>query len=198
MSPYSPFPGHRTFTRRIADFDVERDPTTGHRVPTFSEESIDGTLVEQFGDMPAFAAGVVMTQSAILFTQDTVAKLDQIQDGTKFYEVRQIEEKYDSASVLVYRACHLHRLELHVDDTMPGKKILTISADATNPTWGTTDPVAGAYEEDVDAEVEVEAIPEEGYTFTYWKLDALIVVNNPITIVMNANRTLRPVWSEEE
>ena len=119
MSPYSPLPGHRTFTRRIANFDVERDSVTGHRVPVFTEESIDGTLVEQFGDMPAFAVGVVMTQSAVLFTRDTVAKLDQIQDGTKLYEVRQIEDKYDSAGVLVYRVCHLHRLELYIDEVTP-------------------------------------------------------------------------------
>jgi hypothetical protein len=111
-------PGTRTFTRRIASFDVIRDPISGHRIPTFIEAAIDGTLVEQSGDMPAFAAGLVMTQNAVFFTRDTVTELDQIRDGTKLYEVRQIEEKPDKVGVLVYRACHLHRLELYIDTSI--------------------------------------------------------------------------------
>jgi hypothetical protein len=115
----SPLPGARTFTRRIANFTVTRDSVTGHRVPTFTETSITGTLVEQFGDMPAFAVGVVMTQNAVLFTRDTVNKLDQIEDGSKIFEVKEIEEKKDKDGDLAYRACHLRRLELYIDEESP-------------------------------------------------------------------------------
>jgi len=117
MGTLSPLPGSRTFTRRASAFDVTRDTFTGHYVPTFTESSITGVLQQQNGDMPAFAVGVVMTQSAILYTRDTVVKLDEIKDGTTYYKVQHIEEQYDKADVpnLVYRACHLQLMDIHIN-----------------------------------------------------------------------------------
>jgi len=115
MSPYSPLPGQRTFVRRYPE-SYTRDPTSGHRLPVWTQCNIDGVLSERAGNVPSFSVGVVMTQDAVFYTRDTLDTHDQIIDDDKTFEVLEIGEKRDEAEVLVYRACHLHILKLYKED----------------------------------------------------------------------------------
>jgi len=101
-------------TLRTATWSGTRDTFTGQRVPTFAETTITGTLVERTGEMPNYAAGMLITQNAILFTRDTVHKLDEILADSKYYKVTDIHEEYDKDAALVYRACHLQLMDIHI------------------------------------------------------------------------------------
>lgn len=114
MTTYSPLPGTRNITLRTATWSGTRDSFTGQRVPTFAESTISGVLIERTGDMPAFAAGTLIVQNAVLFTRDTVHKLDEILADSKYYKVQEIHEEYDTDAALVYRACHLQLLDIHI------------------------------------------------------------------------------------
>ena len=106
----------RSITRRVANWNVDRDTTTGWREPEYDEQTINGILVEQSSDLPAFAAGVVMTGDAVLFTLDGVDVMDQIKDDPplKYWEVISIEEyTHPKQGGFAYRVCHLHRLILY-------------------------------------------------------------------------------------
>ena len=62
---------------------------------------------------------------------------------------------------------------------------------------GSTDPSPGSYEYIEDAEVEVSADAEYGYEFDYWLLDGQNAGSqNPITVTMDSDHTLQPVFSE--
>jgi len=68
---------------------------------------------------------------------------------------------------------------------------LTLNAAA----GGTTNPLPGLYETSVGKTRQVTAIPNSGYTFSYWELDgANVGSTNPYTLTMNANHTLAPVF----
>jgi len=56
---------------------------------------------------------------------------------------------------------------------------------------GTTDPSPGAYSYSVGTVVTVNATPYSNYFFFYWLLDGVFNVTNPISVPMNANRSLR-------
>jgi len=105
--------GSRTLTRQIANYHVARNMISGERVPTFADRTVSGVLIEEHGDMPSFTAGIVMTQDALLLTQDGFASGDRVYDNGKRFEVKQIEEKIDSSGKgFLFRAVHLHRLIL--------------------------------------------------------------------------------------
>jgi uncharacterized repeat protein (TIGR02543 family) len=64
-----------------------------------------------------------------------------------------------------------------------------------NPaTGGTTNPPAGTYIVQHDAQVVATANPETGYKFSRWLLDSRTITNNPATILIDKNYTLTPVF----
>jgi hypothetical protein len=94
---------------------MDRHATTGWFNVAWSESTINGVLVEQGGSMPAFAAGVVMRQDAVLICVDGLSQYDQIYDASSatYFEVQQIEKITNPyAGGFAFRVAHLHRLEL--------------------------------------------------------------------------------------
>jgi hypothetical protein len=105
---------YRSFTLRHRTL-MNRHATTGWFNVAWVESTINGVLVEQGGSMPAFAAGVVMRQDAVLIGVDGVTQYDQVYDSQsgKDFEVQQIEEVTNPyAGGFAFRVVHLHRLEL--------------------------------------------------------------------------------------
>jgi hypothetical protein len=104
---------YRSLTRRIANWNVTRDSSTGWRTPTFTDSTIYGQLVEQSGRISAFLSGTAFDQDAVLKTLDGVGILDQVKDGDKYYEVGAIEGHTDGkkAESFAYRIVHLRLLE---------------------------------------------------------------------------------------
>jgi parallel beta-helix repeat protein len=66
----------------------------------------------------------------------------------------------------------------------------------TSTEGGTTDPAPGIYTYVEGTNVQVTAIPDVNYRFAYWELDGSnIVADNPVTVLMNKNRTLHAVFA---
>lgn len=62
---------------------------------------------------------------------------------------------------------------------------------------GATDPPAGfKYPIKAQSTATVTAIPAQGYTFSHWLLDGIVATDNPITITMDTNHTLQPIFVE--
>jgi hypothetical protein len=59
---------------------------------------------------------------------------------------------------------------------------------------GTTDPGSGVYSYPEGSTVIVSAIPEDGYTFDSWDLDAAVITMNPTNLVMDANHSLNALF----
>lgn len=119
QSLYARNGNYRSFTRRVANWNVARDPTTGWRHPTYEDVTINGILVEERGRIVAFPSGVVFTQVARLVTLDGVSVMDQIVDGDVYYRVMSIEEHMDPhtdptvVESFSHRVVRLSRLELY-------------------------------------------------------------------------------------
>jgi hypothetical protein len=68
---------------------------------------------------------------------------------------------------------------------------ITINSDPN----GTTNPTAGTYTENAGATVVVQANANSGYKFDHWIANGVNNTSNPITVVMNADTTLTPVFA---
>lgn len=67
---------------------------------------------------------------------------------------------------------------------------LTLSA----TTGGTTSPAPGNYPLDENTQQQVTAIPDTNYKFNYWELDSTVRTENPITVAMTRDYSLRAVF----
>jgi len=110
----------KSLTRYIANFNVTRDSTTGHRNPTYTDtETIVGVLIERGQSMPSYAAGVSCLLDAVLFTVDPVNPLDKIYDAdiNRYYRVMgKPEEKPNPESMgggFAFRVCQLTVMRFH-------------------------------------------------------------------------------------
>jgi hypothetical protein len=67
----------------------------------------------------------------------------------------------------------------------------------TTTLGGTTNPSPGVYSYSAGQMVQVTAIPNSGYVLNHWELDGTNVSssNNPYTVTMNADHTLKAVFS---
>jgi len=61
----------------------------------------------------------------------------------------------------------------------------------TSTAGGTTNPLPGTHNYSAGSWINVTAIPNTGYSFDKWLFDAQRKTENPITIIMDANHTLR-------
>jgi len=62
---------------------------------------------------------------------------------------------------------------------------------------GTTDPVPGVYSHPCGSSVDITAIPDAGHRFDHWVLDGSPAGSaNPISVLMNDNHDLEPVFAE--
>ena len=102
----------------------------------------------------------------------------------------------------------------HVEDMIPlfqgiidyiytsGLEVITISdvfpivhtLIVTATTGGTTDPAPERHDYEEGTSAVVTAIPDAGYSFSHWELDGTTSTENPVTIVMNMNYSLRAVF----
>jgi len=62
---------------------------------------------------------------------------------------------------------------------------------------GTTIPPPGTYNYQAEFSLNVTAFPNSGYSFDYWLLDGEERKENPITIIMNANHTLKAFFVDD-
>ncbi len=60
---------------------------------------------------------------------------------------------------------------------------------------GETEPPAGTYIIHKNSEVTVKAIPAEGYIFYCWLLNGETPTQNPITVLMDTDKTLTPIFA---
>ncbi len=68
---------------------------------------------------------------------------------------------------------------------------LPVSLSISTGTGGTTNPAPGTYTYDYGEVVTVTASAYSGYTFSYWILDGATKYDNPITVTMNSDHTLK-------
>ena len=61
---------------------------------------------------------------------------------------------------------------------------------------GTTNPVPGRYEYNEGTSAVVTAIPSSGYRFVDWELDGSVRTENPITVLMNTDYSLRAIFEQ--
>jgi len=74
--------------------------------------------------------------------------------------------------------------------------MITYALTITATTGGTTSPVPGTYIYDAGSSVNVTALPSANYFFDHWVLDGSPAgTANPISVLMNNNRTLQAVFS---
>jgi hypothetical protein len=60
---------------------------------------------------------------------------------------------------------------------------------------GTTDPPPGTYTFPAGVRIPVRALPLAGWRFSTW-LGSVVTVENPVPVLMDADRTLTPVFSQ--
>jgi len=68
-----------------------------------------------------------------------------------------------------------------------GSVYLTVLA---NPDLGSTTPPRGVHSYSIGQPATVSALPSTGYEFLWWTLDGEEFIDNPITLLMDANHTL--------
>jgi hypothetical protein len=74
--------------------------------------------------------------------------------------------------------------------------MITYTLTITTTTGGTTSPALGTYTYDAGSSVNVTALPSANYFFDHWVLDGSPAgTANPISVLMNNNRTLQAVFS---
>jgi len=78
--------------------------------------------------------------------------------------------------------------------TNPPPVSLSISASS----GGTTDPASGTYTYDYGSSVAVTAFAYSGYTFSHWLLDGATVYDNPITVTMDSDHTLKAYFNRAD
>ena len=59
---------------------------------------------------------------------------------------------------------------------------------------GTTSPAPGAYNVAENSVIQVTAVPNPNYRFASWNLDGSVSFDNPVTVIMNVDHTLQPVF----
>lgn len=107
-------------------------------------------------------------------------------------EVLKFERKTEDGYALFHSKEGTYKPKLEVEYEAP----LT-SLQINTTIGGTTEPEPGTYEYIIDTSVNVTAIPNLGYSFDYWLLDGEERTENPITVIMYANRTLEAFFVDD-
>ena len=110
-------------TWRVANINVARDTTTGHRIPTYGiTHDIKGVLEARGGSLVALPSGFVQRGDAVIHVFDNVRPLDQIYlpHNQRFYEVSYVDDRYnylaqEDVTNFCYRSCDLHYLPLFIE-----------------------------------------------------------------------------------
>ncbi len=76
------------------------------------------------------------------------------------------------------------------------RQVPTYTLTIADATGGTTSPPAGQHSYIQDTEVFVAAMVSAGYLFDHWTLNGQIISDNPVQLIITANATLTPVFSQ--
>lgn len=76
----------------------------------------------------------------------------------------------------------------------PDKYKLTITA----VTGGSTNPLPGTYDAAVGSTVSITAQAYAGYTFKNWELDGTMRIENPISVLMDRDHTMKPIFEKSK
>lgn len=117
-------PHARTVTWRVANINVDRDATTGHRTPTYTlTHSIKGVFEERGGDLLPLPSGYVQRGDAVFRCFDNIRSIDQIYlpESQRFFEVGYVTPIYEylpeqDVTSFCYRICDLHYLPLFKEE----------------------------------------------------------------------------------
>lgn len=110
---------------RVANINVARDATTGHRVPDYTiTHEIKGVFEERGGQLLPLPAGFVQRGDAVLYCFDNVVPLDQIYmpENQRFYTVGYVYPMYEylaheDVTNFKYRVCDLFYRPYRLWDT---------------------------------------------------------------------------------
>lgn len=91
---------------------------------------------------------------------------------------------------------YLYFIYSHSIKTVLIRALISYELTITATEGGTTDPAPGTYTYVIGTTVQVEAIPYVNYRFDHWTLDGEVKTENPITIIMDANHTLRAIFAD--
>ena len=80
----------------------------------------------------------------------------------------------------------------YIMPTQPAPIVHSLIITAT--AGGSTSPVVGTYNHDEGTSAVVTAIPDASYRFVRWELDGTIRTENPITVLMNTDYSLRAIF----
>lgn len=113
----------RDVTWRVANINVARDTTTGHRTPDYSlTHSIKGVFEERGGQLIAMPPGFVQRGDAVFSCFDNVVPLDQLYlpESQRFYEVDYVYPMYEylaheDETSFKYRVCDMTYLPLFIE-----------------------------------------------------------------------------------
>jgi hypothetical protein len=113
----------REIVWRVANFNVDRNATTGHRLPDYTlTHTIYAVYEEQGGSLLPLPSGYVQTADAVLTCMDGVKELDQIYLPVekKYFEVQHVKDiySYDKGQDVTdfqFRVCDLHLLSLYAE-----------------------------------------------------------------------------------
>jgi hypothetical protein len=91
-------------------------------------------------------------------------------------------------------------ITLPTDGTHTLQAVFTVAKFTLNissTAGGSTNPLPGNYTYDYGTNVTLAATPNSGYVFKYWLVDGNIVENSSITILINSNHTIHPVFEAQ-
>lgn len=110
------FGAFQSLTVKRASWMVSRDSTTGHRIPTYSDITIDGLLVERGGVAPSFAGGYIVRNDAELWFLGSLQLKDHVihpvKNTWRYEVIGPVDDVTDPehAGGVAYRFTPLHRL----------------------------------------------------------------------------------------
>lgn len=93
--------------------------------------------------------------------------------------------------VTMDKAHTLYAVFAEIPPPPPTRYNLTISTTI----GGTTAPVPDTWQFDENSSILVKAIPDDTHSFDHWELDGVTYKDNPITVIMSANRVLHAVFT---
>jgi len=93
----------------------------------------------------------------------------------------------------IYSVCDSYNTaipRINIDDAVGYLSAYTLTIQTNNISWGTTNPVPGTHGYPLNTSVSVTAVPKTYSTFYNWTGDASGTAN-PVTVVVNRNKTVR-------
>ncbi len=158
--------------------------------PRFSDDPVEYSLtIQSDGD-----GEVVPSVGVHRFEENTVVNLEAIPDaGWEFSHWVGPVSVSDNAITSVVMTANRTVKAFFVPEGTVARVTLTIEIEGN----GSVIPEAGSHDYDLGEEVEIEAIPDTGWSFSYWEGDEVSDSQSPVTTIqMDGDKTVKAVFSE--